>query len=285
MVCRTRDYCINSLTSADLERASRQLPSQGLQKPHITISASLVPEADVTKIQWERKHSPGEHHKDENYVDISDTPTGTNVTTHVPSLPSFESPSALLPHAPEGRTNRANEMSQQVSVDRGLTSIRTDLREVLPFLNPELLSRQYTPLQVHRFVVQHVSKWGTANFELYMTCGEDSMPRLPVEVYEFSAIGNEVLHHIQYVKDPIANRSNAIRNVSPPLGMKHIPTSFMQICDDYISKIVDNHRADFGKLCWKDDREDFLADLFMLMSSFEPENDHEVISSPVCLLL
>jgi hypothetical protein len=291
MVRRTRDYCTYLLIAVHLELALRQPPSQEFQKLQITRSASLAPEADVTEIQSERKHSPAEHRKVENYVDFPDTPTGINVTTHVPSLPSFEHASALLLQTPKGRTNRADEMReylmaylQQVSVDGSLRSPCTNVKEVLPFLNPELLSQQYTLLQVQTFVDQHVSEWRNINVTLYMTCGEDSMPRLPVEVYEFSAMHDKLYYHIQYTKNPVTNRSNAIRNASPSLGMKHIPANFMQICDDYISTIVDNHLSDFGKLCWKDDKEEFLPRLFGLMTSVEPKNDHEV-SRPVCPLL
>jgi len=125
------------------------------------------------------------------------------------------------------------------------------------------------------FVSQHIHQWGNIEITIYMTCGQFTMPRIPVKVYEFVPKGEELLRQIQYVTDPQTNRRIAVPKQSPPLGMVHINHNEEKTYDRYISDIVDHHLDALGELCWREDDNDFLQKLFKLMTRVKPKSDDE----------
>ena len=77
--------------------------------------------------------------------------------------------------------------------------------------------------QLTHFVSTHIRQWGSTEITILMTCGQKSMPRIAVKVYEFLANDNELLFQIQYKKDPNnGDKRMAVVKASPPLVMVHI---------------------------------------------------------------
>jgi hypothetical protein len=125
------------------------------------------------------------------------------------------------------------------------------------------------------FVSKHIRQWGNVEITIYMTCGQSSMPRIPVKVYEFIPADNELLVQIQYKTDPVTNKRIPVRKQSPALGMVHINHNEEKKYDKYISDIVDNHILAFADLCWMEDDNDFQQKLLKLMIKLQPKNDDE----------
>lgn len=131
--------------------------------------------------------------------------------------------------------------------------------------------------QLTHFVSTHIRQWGSTEITILMTCGQKSMPRIAVKVYEFLANDNELLFQIQYKKDPNnGDKRMAVVKASPPLGMVHINVNEEKRFDKYISDIVDNHIDAFGALCWLEDDNDFQEKLFHLITRVKPKTDDEV---------
>ncbi|KAH7401763.1 hypothetical protein DE146DRAFT_440794 [Phaeosphaeria sp. MPI-PUGE-AT-0046c] len=170
---------------------------------------------------------------------------------------------------------RCLKRSMRPNADCGLGCTRIKLVELSSSFLPGLVTQLHEDSQLKYFVNQHVHSWGNVEFTLYMTCGGQSMPRIPVKVYEFMPNGNELLVQIQYVTDPKTHKRIAINKQSPALGMVHINHNEEKVYDRYISDIVDNHLDAFGKLCWMEDDNDFLPKLFKLMTRVKPKNDDE----------
>jgi hypothetical protein len=129
------------------------------------------------------------------------------------------------------------------------------------------------------FVSQYIHQWMNQEIVIYMTCGQESMPRIPVKVYEFIPKGNDLLVQIQYVTDTQTKERYPVRKESPALGMVHINHNEEKKYDKYITEIVDNHLDAFGELCWAEEDNDFQQKLFKLMTRVKPKSDDEVYSS------
>jgi hypothetical protein len=125
------------------------------------------------------------------------------------------------------------------------------------------------------FVTQYIQQWGSVEITVMMTCGQDSMPRIPVKVYEFIPRGDALLVQIQYKTDPVTHARIAIQKQSPALGMVHINHNEEKKYDRYITEIVDRHLDAFGELCWMEDDNDFQQKLFKLMTRVKPKSDDE----------
>ena len=125
------------------------------------------------------------------------------------------------------------------------------------------------------FVTQYIQQWGSVELTVMMTCGQDSMPRIPVKVYEFIPRGDALLVQIQYKTDPVTHTRVAIQKQSPALGMVHINHNEEKKYDRYITEIVDHHLDAFGELCWMEDDNDFQQKLFKLMTRVKPKSDDE----------
>jgi hypothetical protein len=175
---------------------------------------------------------------------------------------------------------RCLKRSQRPNADCGLGCIRIKLVELSPYFLPGLITQMHEDAHLKHFVNQYVHGWGNVELTLYMTCGGNSMPRIPVKVYEFVPKGSELLVQIQYITDPRTNMRIAVKKQSPALGMVHINHNEEKTYDRYISEIVDNHLDAFGELCWAEDDNDFLPKLFKLMTRVKPKNEDEVDFPP-----
>lgn len=126
------------------------------------------------------------------------------------------------------------------------------------------------------FVSQHIRSWGNVEITIYMTCGQKKMPRIPVKVYEFVPLDNELLVQIQYNTNKVTHERVAVQKQSPALGMVQITPNEEKKYDKYINDIVDNHLDAFGELCWMEDDNDFQQKLFKLMTRVKPKSEDEV---------
>lgn len=171
---------------------------------------------------------------------------------------------------------RCLKRSQRPNADCGLGCSRIKLVDLSMYFLPGLVTQMHEDAHLKHFVSQYIHQWGNVELTVYMTCGQRSMPRIPVKVYEFVPRGNELLAQIQYVTDPRTNKRVSVVKQSPALGMVHINQNEEKQYDRYISEIVDHHLDAFGELCWMEDDNDFLQKLFKLMTRVKPKSEEEV---------
>jgi hypothetical protein len=165
--------------------------------------------------------------------------------------------------------------SQRPNADCGLGCSRIKLIELAQYFIPTIVTQMHEDAHLTHFVSQHIRSWGNIEITLMMTCGQSSMPRIPVKVYEFAPLDNELLVQIQYKTDPVTHKRVQLKKQSPALGMVHINKNEEKVYDKYISDIVDNHILAFANLCWLEDDNNFQAKLFKLMVKLQPKNDEE----------
>jgi hypothetical protein len=122
---------------------------------------------------------------------------------------------------------------------------------------------------------QYIRQWLNVEITIYMTCGQKDMPRIPVKVYEFLPIGEELLVQRQYIIDVDTHQRRTVLKRSPALGMQQINHLEEKVYDKYISDIVDNYIDTFGELCWREDDNDFQQKLFHLMTRLTPKSRDE----------
>ncbi|CBX97109.1 hypothetical protein LEMA_P102400.1 [Plenodomus lingam JN3] len=170
---------------------------------------------------------------------------------------------------------RCLKRSQRPNADRGLGCCRIKLVDLSAYFLPALVTQMHEDSNLTHFVTQYIHQWGNVELEVYMTCGQDGMPRIPVKVYEFSPRGNALLVQIQYNTDPNTHQRVAVEKKSPALGMVHINYNEEKKYDKYITDIVDHHLDAFGELCWKEDDNDFQQKLFKLMTRVKAKNEDE----------
>jgi hypothetical protein len=171
--------------------------------------------------------------------------------------------------------DRCFKRSQRPNADCGLGCNRMKLIDLSPYFLPPLVTQMHEDSNLTRFVTQYIQQWGNDEFTVYMTCGQHSMPRIPVKVYEFVPRGEELLVQIQYRLDPRTQTRVPVKKRSPALGMVHINHNEEKKYDKYISDIVENHLDAFGELCWMEDDNDFQQKLFKLMTRVKPKSDDE----------
>jgi len=170
---------------------------------------------------------------------------------------------------------RCLKRSQRLNADCGLGCSRVKLVDLSAYFLPALVTQMHEDSNLTRFVTQYIHQWGNVELEIYMTCGQEGMPRIPVKVYEFLPRGNALLVQYQYNTDPVTHQTVAVEKSSPALGMVHINYNEEKKYDKYITDIVDYHLDAFGELCWKEDDNDFLKKLFKLMTRVKPKNEDE----------
>ncbi|EUC35454.1 hypothetical protein COCCADRAFT_24635 [Bipolaris zeicola 26-R-13] len=171
--------------------------------------------------------------------------------------------------------DRCFKRSQRPNADCGLGCNRMKLIDLSPYFLPSLVTQMHEDSNLTRFVTQYIQQWGNDELTVFMTCGQNSMPRIPVKVYEFIPRGDELLVQIQYRLDPRTQKRIPIKKRSPALGMVHINHNEEKKYDKYISDIVDHHLDAFGELCWMEDDNDFQQKLFKLMTRVKPKSDDE----------
>jgi hypothetical protein len=166
--------------------------------------------------------------------------------------------------------------SQRPNADCGLGCSRIKLVELTGSFLPSLVTQMHEDAHLTHFVSQYIQQWHNVEITLYMTCGQTTMPRIPVKVYEFLPKGKELLVQLQYKTDPRTLKRVTVQKSSPALGMVHINHNEEKKYDKYITDIVDNHLDAFGDLCWKEDDNDFQEKLFRLMTRVNPKSEDEV---------
>ena len=164
------------------------------------------------------------------------------------------------------------------NADCGLGCSRIKLIELSSAFLPSLVMQIHEDSHLTHFVNQHIQQWTNAELTVYLTCGQDHMPRIPVKVYEFIPRGNELLVQIQYGTDPDTHERISVQKDSPALGMVHINPNEERAYDRYINDIVDGHLDAFGELCWMEDDNDFQQKLFKLMTRVKTKSEDEVCS-------
>jgi hypothetical protein len=168
---------------------------------------------------------------------------------------------------------RCENRSQSSRPAYSLGCIRIKLVELMPCFVPRLVTQIYEGSHLKHFVNQNVQEWGDVEYTLYMTCGKNSMPRIPVKVHKFVPKGNKLPVHTGTNKKVTATKH------SLALGIKQPNYEDMEAYDNYVSNIVDNHLANFGKICWMDDDNNFLQEIFKLMIQVKFESRDEVSPS------
>lgn len=171
---------------------------------------------------------------------------------------------------------RCYKRSQRPNADVGLGCCREKLVDLSEYFLPALVSQMHEDSNLTHFVNQYIHQWGNVELTVMMTCGQKTMPRIPVKVYEFQPRGDALLVQIQYNTDPVTHQRVAIRKKSPALGMVHINYNEEKKYDKYIDDIVDHHLDDFAELCWQEDDNDFQPKLFKLMTRVKPKSNDEV---------
>ena len=171
--------------------------------------------------------------------------------------------------------DRCFKRSQRPNADCGLGCNRMKLIDLSPYFLPSLVTQMHEDSNLTRFVTQYIQQWGSDELTVFMTCGQSSMPRMAVKVYEFIPRGDELLVQIQYQMDPVTHARIPIKKQSPALGMVHINHNEEKKYDKYISEIVDHHLDAFGEICWMEDDNDFQQKLFKLMTRINPKSDDE----------
>jgi hypothetical protein len=177
--------------------------------------------------------------------------------------------------SPGDTCERCQKRSQRPNADCGLGCNRMKLVDLSPYFLPALVTQMHEDSNLTHFVTQYIQQWGNVELTVWMTCGQNHMPRIPVKVYEFIPRGDALLVQIQYKTDPTTHKRVAIQKQSPALGMVHINHNEEKKYDKYISDIVDNHLDAFGELCWMEDDNDFQQKLFRLMTRVKPKSDDE----------
>lgn len=177
---------------------------------------------------------------------------------------------------PGDSCERCVKRSQRPNADCGLGCVRIKLVDLAIYFLPGLVTQMHEDSQMKHFASQYIHQWGSIELTAYMTCGQHTMPRIAVKVYEFTPRGTQLLEQIQYKTDPRTNKRVAIKKRSPALGMVQINHNDDKVYDKYITDIVENHLDAFGELCWMEDDNDFLQKLFKLMTRVKPKNDDEV---------
>ncbi|PSN60514.1 hypothetical protein BS50DRAFT_506112 [Corynespora cassiicola Philippines] len=170
---------------------------------------------------------------------------------------------------------RCNKRSMRPNADCGLGCSRIKLIELSSAFLPSLVMQIHEDSHLTHFVNQHIHQWTSAELTVYLTCGQDHMPRIPVKVYEFIPRGNELLVQIQYGTDPVTHERISVQKESPALGMVHINPNEERAYDRYINDIVDGHLDAFGELCWMEDDNDFQQKLFKLMTRVKTKSEDE----------
>ncbi|KAF2854828.1 hypothetical protein T440DRAFT_387250 [Plenodomus tracheiphilus IPT5] len=170
---------------------------------------------------------------------------------------------------------RCLKRSLRPNADCGLGCCRIKLVDLSAYFLPALVTQMHENSNLTHFVTKHIHQWTNVELEVYMTCGQESMPRIPVKVYEFLPRGNALVVQIQYNTDKATHQRVAVKKSSPALGMVHINYNEEKKYDKYITDIVDYHLDAFGELCWKEDDNDFQQKLFKLMTRVKAKNDDE----------
>ncbi|KAI8935748.1 hypothetical protein NX059_007268 [Plenodomus lindquistii] len=170
---------------------------------------------------------------------------------------------------------RCLKRSQRPNADCGLGCCRIKLVDLSEYFLPSLVTQMHEGSHLTYFVTQHIRQWGNTELEVYMTCGQKGMPRIPVKVYEFSPNGDTLTIQTQYITDPKTRQRIAVKKHSPALGMVQIDYNEEKRYDRYITDIVTHHLDAFGELCWKEDDNDFQQKLFKLMTRVKAKNDDE----------
>lgn len=166
--------------------------------------------------------------------------------------------------------------SQRPNADCGLGCSRIKLVELSQSFLPTLVTQMHEDSHLTHFVSQYIHQWQNVEITIYMTCGQKTMPRIPVKVYEFVPKGEELLEQIQYKTNVQTRQRYSVKMKSPALGMVHINHNEEKKYDKYITDIVDNHLDAFGDLCWAEDDNDFQQKLFALMTRVKPKSEDEV---------
>ncbi|KAF2710405.1 hypothetical protein K504DRAFT_476371 [Pleomassaria siparia CBS 279.74] len=186
---------------------------------------------------------------------------------------------------------RCLKRSQRPNADCGLGCSRIKLVELASYFLPTLATEMHEDSHLTHFVSQYIHEWQNREITVHMTCGQKSMPRFPVKVYEFIPKGNELLVQIQYRTDPKTHQRYPVKKRSPALGMKYINRNEEKKYDKYITDIVDSHLDAFGDLCWADVDNDFQERLFRLITRVKPKSEdeeklfHEVFRLIVCTFI
>lgn len=165
--------------------------------------------------------------------------------------------------------------SQRPNADCGLGCSRIKLVELAPYFLPMLTMQIHEDTHLTHFVSQFIQQWGNTEITIYMTCSQ-SMPRIPVKVYEFAPRGDELLVQIQYQTDPQTQQRYSLKKRSPALGMVHINHNEEKKYDKYVNEIVDNHMDAFADICWAEDDNDFAPRLLKLLTRVKPKAEDEV---------
>jgi hypothetical protein len=108
-------------------------------------------------------------------------------------------------------------------------------------------------------VKQHIREWCPEDITVWMTCGQSTMPSIPIRVSEFVPEDEALLMQIQY------KEGTEIRKRSPALGIQQIGLLERSTFSKYVSDIVDHHLDAFNRLCWADEEHDFPPNLFALL--------------------
>ncbi|KAH7391836.1 hypothetical protein BKA66DRAFT_413171 [Pyrenochaeta sp. MPI-SDFR-AT-0127] len=176
---------------------------------------------------------------------------------------------------PGDTCGRCLKRSQRPNADCGLGCTRIKLVDLSEYFLPALVTQMHEDSNLTHFVSKYIHQWGNVELTVWMTCGQEGMPRLAVKVYEFAPRGDALLEQIQYNMDPITHKRVGVKKRSPALGMVHINHNEEKKYDNYITDIVDNHLDSFGELCWEEADNDFQQKLFKLMTRVNPKSDDE----------
>jgi hypothetical protein len=114
---------------------------------------------------------------------------------------------------------RCQKRSQRPNADCGLGCSRDKLVDLVTYFLPGLVTQMHEDSHLKHFVSQYIHQWGSTELTVYMTCGQRSMPRMAVKVYEFVPRGQELLVQIQYITNPKTKQREQVRKQSPALGM------------------------------------------------------------------
>ncbi|KAL6709708.1 hypothetical protein ACN47E_001136 [Coniothyrium glycines] len=170
---------------------------------------------------------------------------------------------------------RCLKRAQRPNADCGLGCSRIKLVDLSTYFLPALITQMHEDSHLTHFVTQYIHQWGNVEITVYMTCGQHTMPRVPVKVYEFWPNGRALLEQLQYRTDPKTKQTVVLKKESPALGMLHINPGEEKKYDKYIMDIVDHHIDAFGDLCWADADNDFQQKLFRLMTRVKPKSEDE----------
>lgn len=171
---------------------------------------------------------------------------------------------------------RCHKRAQRANADCGLGCSRIKLVDLSTYFLPALVTQMHEDSNLTHFVTQFIKQWNNVELTVYMTCGQHTMPRIAVKVYEFAPRGRALLEQLQYMTDPNTNETIIVKKESPALGMVHINHGEEKKYDKYINDIVDHHIDAFGELCWKDADNDFQQKLFRLTSRVRANSEEEV---------